>query len=293
VLTGRDTVPATFAATAYRNGWADVARRVRLVALGLGTPGTVPCPTTDVGALAVLAAGGTLDFDAPPQALDEAALEDSGRELDERTPDAFERRWSVIQPSDIAAVGDGGARWTHGALVWAARSFAQGIGAGDGTTLRVSDETEADGIDGVRRFVVRTLVPAIAGARLVVRDAEVELWSADEAVLATRPLIASLPTGRWRGRGAAASARVELDLARARLVLVTGEAGVAVDWLSQLGVRAEPLTAVPACATPISATQPLPGITVAVADDGEILVRADAVALDRCADGWLHTARYA
>jgi hypothetical protein len=292
VLTGRETVPAAFAATAYRNGWTDLARRVRHLALGMGDAGTVPCPTTDAGALAALAAGATLDFDRAPVALDEDALLARGRDVDERDPDAFERAWSAIAPGAVAAIGDGGNRWTHGGLLWAARSFAQGVGAGAGVTVSVSDATEPDGLDGVRRFVVRTLVPAVTGARLVERDAAVAVRAAEETVDATRPLVASLPTGRRRQRGAAADARASLGLASCRLALVTGEASVAVDWLQQLGVAAEPLAVVPACAGPISAGRPLPGVTVAVADDGEVLVRSDAVALDRCDDGWLHTGRF-
>lgn len=292
MLTGRETVPAAFAATAYRNGWTDLARRVRHLALGLGDAGTIPCPTTDAGALAALAAGGTLDFDRAAVALDENALLARGREVDERDPDAYEQGWSAITPGATAAIGDGGERWTHGGLLWAARSFAQGIDAEPGVTISVSDATAGDGVDGVRRFVVRTLVPAVTGARLVDRDAAIVVCAAEEMIEATRPLVTSLPTGRFRQRGAAAAARQSLGLTTCRLALVTGDADVAVDWLQQLGVPVEPLAAVPACAAPISAARPMPGVTVAVADDGEVLVRSDAVALDRCSGGWLHTGRY-
>jgi long-subunit acyl-CoA synthetase (AMP-forming) len=36
----------------------------------------------------------------------------------------------------------------------------------------------------------------------------------------------------------------------------------------------------------------MPGTTIAVADDGEVLVRSQAVAPERCTDGWLHTGRF-
>ncbi len=285
MLTGRETVPAAFAATAWRLGWSELARRVRHLALGLGDVGVVPPPTTTAGSLAVLAATGTLDFDAEPESLSEDALVDAGRELDEKDPDAFERRWQAVAPASVAARGDGGLAWTHGALLWAARSFAQGIGAADGDRLRLDDD-----LGGVRSFVLHSLVPAVSGAVVVDVQPDVVVWGADHAVDALRPVIEGLPPGRLRSRGAARDAVAELGLRDCRLVLVTGAAAVAVDWLGQLGVRAEPLLAVTACAAPVRAAQPLPGVTIGIADDGELLVRADFVATGApAADGWLHT----
>jgi hypothetical protein len=291
VLTGRDTVPAAFVAAAHRGGRIERARHVRHLALGLGQPGTVACPTTDDGILAVLAAGGVLDLDVPAAALDDDAITSRGRAIDEREPDAFERSWSAVQPGDAAATGDGGACWTHGGLLWAARSFAQGVHASEGVRIHVSPASEADGIDGVRAVVVRTLVPAITGATLVDLGAEIAVRPAGEIADAARPFVEGLRGGR-RGRIDAAAARDALDLARCRLALLTGEAAVAVDWLRMLGVPAEPLLAVPGCASPVRANTPMPGVTIGVADDGEVLVRAGAVAPARCRDGWLHTGRY-
>lgn len=285
MLTGRETVPAAFAATSWQQGWSELTERVRHLALGLGDAGTVPMPTTTAGALAVLSVGGVLDFDVPAEALFEDALVTAGREIDEKDPDAFERRWRSVAPGDLAARGDGGREWTHGALLWAARSFAQGIGAQAGDRIRLDDE-----LDGVRSFVLRSLVPAVSGAVIADLHPDVLVWPAADAVTRLRPAIAALPSGRLRSRGAAREAREALGLSSCRLVLVTGEAGVAVDWLDQLGVPAEPLVWVPGVAAPISGTRPFPGVTMAVADDGEVLVRADFVATGGCADdGWLHT----
>ena len=285
MLTGRETVPAAFAATAWHLGWHDLARRVRHLALGLGSAGTVPPPTTTAGALAVLAAGGTLDFDADPAPLAEDALADAGREIDEKDPDAYERAVHAVAPGDVAARGDGGHPWTHGGLLWAARSFAQGIGARPDVRLRYEDD-----LDGVRTFVLRSLVPAVSGAAVVDARPDVLVWPAASAVAALRPVIEGLPPGRLRARGAAREAVAGLGLAGCRLVLVTGDGGVAIDWLGQLGVHAEPLLTVPACAAPIRTDRPLPGVTIGTADDGELLVRADFVASDALADdGWLHT----
>lgn len=285
MLTGRETIPAAFAATAWQQGWHELARRVRHIALGLGAVGTVAPPTTTAAALAVLAAGGTLDFDADPAPLAEDALAAAGRGIDDRDPDAYERAVHAVAPGAIAAAGDGGRAWTHGGLLWAARSFAQGIGAGPGTRLRYDDD-----LDGVRRFVLRALVPAVSGAVVVDARPDVLVWPAANAVATLRPAIEGLPPGRLRARGAARDAVAGLGLAGCGLVLVTGEAAVAVDWLRQLGVRAEPLVAVPGCAAPIRTDRPLPGVTLAVAEDGELLVRADFVAPDALADDrWLHT----
>ena len=285
MLTGRETVPAAFAATAWQQGWHDLARQVRLVALGLGPVGTVAPPPTSAGALAVLAAGGTLDFDAAPAPLAEDALAEAGRAIDERDPDAYERAVHAVAPGAVAARGDGGRTWTHGGLLWAARSLAQGIGAGGGTRVRCDDD-----LDGVRRFVLRTLVPAVSGAVLVDARADVLVWPATTALAALRPTVEALPTGRLRRKGAARDAVAALGLTECRLVLVTGDAGVAVDWLTELGVPAVPLLAVDACAAPVRTDRPLPGVTIATADDGELLVKADFVAPDALAsDGWLHT----
>jgi hypothetical protein len=287
MLSGRETVPAAFAATVWREGWSELAERVRHLALGMGDVGTVPAPTTTAGALAVLSVGGTIDFDLAEVPLFEDALVDAGREIDRDDPDAFERRWRAVAPGDVAARGDAGQAWTHGSLLWAARSFAQGVDAASGDRIRLADD-----LDGVRRFVLRSLVPAVSGATIADLRPDIVMWAADAVVERLRPIIASLPTGRLRSRGAARDAVGALGLGTCRLVLVTGDAGVAVDWLDQIGLRAEPLVTVPGCAAPISAARPFPGVTVAVADDGEVLVRADFVAIDAAGDdGWFHTGR--
>jgi hypothetical protein len=57
-------------------------------------------------------------------------------------------------------------------------------------------------------------------------------------------------------------------------------------------VRAEPLDAVPGCAAPFGGARPLPGVTVAIDDDGEVLVRSGAAARSRTVGGWLRTGRF-
>jgi hypothetical protein len=289
VLTTAETVPAAFAGASYRDDRRGLATRVRHLGLGLGPAERRPAPTTDAGALAVLAMGGALDLDVAPCALDEDALAAAGRALDEQDPDAFERAWRTVGPDDVAVIGDGGAQWTHADITWAVHSVAQHLGAEPGVRLQVSSATAADGIDGVRRLVLTTLLPALTGVELVDDAADVVVWSATEVVPVARALVTSLPTGRLRRRGARADGRGRLGLDRCRLALVTGSAGVAVDWLLEVGVRAEPLETVAGCAAPVRAARPLPGVTVAVDDDGEVLVRSGATAAGRAVDGWLRT----
>jgi hypothetical protein len=288
VLTGRETIPAAFAAAAWRDCRTDATGRVRQLALGLGDGvGTVPAPGTTTGALAVLAAGGVLDLDGPASPIDEDALIAAGRAIDEREPDAFERRWRTIAPADAAVIADGGLSWSHGGLLWAARSVAQLVGAEPGVRLRLDDP-----LDGVRRLVLETLVPAVTGAELAPSGpADVHVTPAAALLDRLRPVIEALPTGRLRARGAGRDARRTLGLDRTRLVLLTGDgAAVAADWLDLLGIEAHELVSVPGCASPIRAGIPLPGVTIAVDDGGEVLVRSDAIAAGAIADdGWLHT----
>jgi hypothetical protein len=235
----------------------------------------------------VLAAGGALDLDAPSAPLDESALAADGRAVDEREPDAFERRWRAIDAGDAAVVADGGLTWSHGGLLWAARSVGQLLGAEPGVRLRIDDP-----LDGVRRFVLETLVPAVTGAERVTTGPGDVLVTAAPALLdRLRPVVDALPTGRLRARGAARDARRTVGLDSTRLVLLTGEgSAVAADWLDLLGIEAAELVSVAGCASPIRAGAPLPGVTIAVDDDGEVLVRSDAIAPAAIADdGWLHT----
>jgi len=228
VLTGRETVPAALAATGWRqrDAWGGVLARVRHLALGLGDDRPVATPTSVAGTLAILAVGGVVDLDAEPVALDEDALVTAGRAVDEREPDAFERRWREVQPGDDAVRGDGGLTWTHGGLLWAARSLVQHLGLDEG------DRVHVRGLDGVRALVAGTIAPLLAGAAVVDRPDE------------TTTII---------GPG---------------------------------------LVVVPGIAVPVAGDRPLPGVTVAIADDGEVLVRSDAVSPTACAaDGWLHTGR--
>jgi len=228
VLTGRETVPAALAATGWRcrADWGGVAARVRHLALGLGDERPTANPSTVAGTLAVLAVGGVIDLDAEPSALDEEALVAAGRTIDEREPDAFERRWRQVQPGDAAVRADGGLTWTHGGLLWAARSLVQHLELAEGQRLVVQ------GLDGVRGLVASVVAPMLAGAVVVDR--------ADDTTITIGP----------------------------------------------------GLVVVPGIAVPVASDRPLPGVIVGIADDGEVLVRSDAVSPGRCAeDGWLHTGR--
>ena len=228
MLTGRETVPAALAATGWRqrDEWGGVLAQVRHLALGFGEERPVAHPTTVAGTLAVLAVGGVIDLDAEPAPLDEAALAVAGAAVDEREPDAYERRWRVVQPGDEAVRADGGLSWTHGGLLWAARSVVQHLDLGPGDRLKVR------GLDGVRALVASIVAPLLAGAAVV----------------------------EFAGEGVA-----------------TFGPGLVV---------------VPGIAVPLGGDVPLPGVTVGIADDGEVLVRSDAVSPAACgADGWLHTGR--
>jgi hypothetical protein len=223
VLTGWETVPAAFVATAWqhRAAWGATLDDVRLLALGLVAAGAGPGRRVAVDRdltleLAVLAAGAVAVLDGSgADMILPSGLREAGRALDGAEPDAFERAWQAVDPGDVAVVA--GATFTHANLVAAVRSLAAATGAGPGRTV------EAD-------------VDAPAAALLA-------------------PLTGAVP-----GAG-------DIVLRRPDALVVPGHAGVV-----SLGGR------------------PLPGVTIAVGDDGRTRVRSDGVAPSCLVDGWLEAA---
>jgi hypothetical protein len=150
VLTGWETVPAAFVATAWqhRGTWGASLDDVRLLTLGLLDAGIGPgdaVVTTDlVTELAVLAAGAVAVLDGSPGAdVPAGDLRAAGRRLDDRAPDAFERSWQAIEPGAPAVVA--GATFTHANLIAAVRSLALATGAGPGRLVHVDLPATAPG----------------------------------------------------------------------------------------------------------------------------------------------------
>jgi hypothetical protein len=140
VLTGWETVPQAFVATAWheRDAWGatlgDVrARTVALLAAGV-EPGQRVRATDVVTELAVLAAGAVAVLDG--SAADDVGIDlDAGRALEASRPDAFERTWQAITLEAPAVVA--GATYTHANVVAAVRSLALATGAGPGRRVEV------------------------------------------------------------------------------------------------------------------------------------------------------------
>jgi hypothetical protein len=150
VLTGWETVPAAFVATAWqhRGTWGGLLDDVRLLALGLLAAGVGPGLSVRAGdlttELAVLATGAAAVLDGSPgDDLPAGDLRAAGRDLDDRQPDAFERAWQAIAADDRAVVA--GATFTHANLVAAVRSLALATGAGPGRRVQVDLPVTAPG----------------------------------------------------------------------------------------------------------------------------------------------------
>jgi hypothetical protein len=222
VLTGWESVPAAFVATAWQHRaiWGPTLDDVRVLALGLvaaGAAGRRVAVDGDLAfELAVLAAGAVAVLDGSGAELAMAPeLRPAGRALDAAEPDAFERAWQAVGPGQVAVIA--GATFTHANLVAAVRSLAVATDAGPGRRVEV-------GLD----------VPAAA-------------------------LLAPL-TGAAVGPG-------DIVLRGPDALVLPGHAGVV-----SLGGR------------------PLPGVTIAVGDDGRTRVRSDGVAPACLVDGWLEAA---
>lgn len=286
MMPGVETVPAAFAATAHRHrpvtavrepgratSWLRLAEEVRALTLGLAAEEAVVAGRRVAvhgpdGAdrlaleLAVLAAGavavldGLADVDVYAHGLDR--LRAAGRERDRAEPDAFERTWHSVSPDDVAVAADG-ADFTHANVLTGARSLVQALGADAGDVVRCT--LPADGAAG---WVAAHAVPVLTAATLLVGRGDATIVVSDDP----RDLPADLPERRrFRRRVTDAGPRHALVVG-ANAATFPGFAGIAT-----------------------GPDGPLPGVVVAVDDEGHVLVRSDAVPRSRCEGGWLHTGR--
>lgn len=318
------TLPGAFLAAAHRHRglpavsgsavgrpaatWGDVTTDVRVVALGLRAEGG-PAPTVGVSVdhpgtrlvveLAVLAAAGAvaLDVTAADVVVDDddvSTLREAGRTVDDRAPDRFERTWQAVEPATPALI-DGDDHWTHESVLWGARSVAQEfvVDADDRVAVALPPASAVG-------FVVGAIVPSLRACSVWVApddDLGELVRRAHPTVIVTNVagatmLGAHLPdTGRRFSRHVRrrATALAEVGLAGCRTVAVVEHAaGTAAATFG--GIPAGTALAVAGYAgLVLHDGRPLPGVTVAVDDDGRLLVRGDAAAADRCVDGWLPT----
>lgn len=316
MLTGRETVPATFAATAHRHGdrpaivevrvdgarrttsWGALARRVRHLSLALSDDGFEPgqvlaldvaAPAADRAATLLVgsAVGAVLAVDAGAS-IDLTGLLGRGVALDERQPDRFERLVAERRPHDVL-LRCGGVDHTHASLLIAARSLAQGagLGAGDRLLVELTPGTAADA-------VLSVVVPCLTGAAWWTSPTDFAIGDLDEGIrptfaAGTDAVLAAATSRRRLGRRRPA--------APIRSVLVIGDGGAAGS-LVELGSSLVALSVeaaggvVAGFGVGRSIGRPLPGVTLAVEDDGRLLVRSGGVppgAPGLRDDGWLDT----
>ena len=320
VLTGRETAPATFAARAHLNrdrpalvdvrtdgsrhttSWGRLARRVRHLSLALSAEGFEPGVTlaldgtaraadrattllvgSAIGAVVVAGAGATpLDLDA---------LAVAGAALDERHPDGFERLVAARSPHE-PLLRCGEVDHTHASLLIAARSLAQGAGFGVADRLLVS---LAPG--SAAEVVLSVLVPCLTGAAswssptaFAVEDRgdDVRPTFIASRALSTQAGPTRRRVGRRRPRGAIRSVMVLGDGGAGGPLVPTGAGLVALSVEAAGGIVA-------GFGAGGSVGHPLPGVSLAVDDDGEVLVRSGGVppgAPGLRDDGWLATGRH-
>lgn len=191
VLTGRETLAATFAATGHRyhataalhvgagdqvhvTTWRDLSARVRVVALGWDEaghdPGEALAVDPDDGHLAVtvrllvaavtgavaVVADGTDDLDDLDLDLD--ALASAGAMVDDRHPDRFESLVARRVP-DEALVRRGAITHTNASLLVAGRSLSRALGVGVGDRI-VVDLAPAS----IAALVAGVVLPCLTGA---------------------------------------------------------------------------------------------------------------------------------
>lgn len=215
MLTGWESVPGAFVATAWqdRGTWGASLERVRRLTLGSLAAGVGPGRRVAVFddvelLLAVLAAGAVAVLDG--SGGDEVVVPAPS---DLPAPDAFERAWQAVDPGAEAVVA--GATFTHENLVAAVRSLALATGAAPGGTVRV---------DLPATVPAAHLLAPLTGAVLVRRGpADIVLRTPDARVVDGYPGVVSLggrllpgvvlddgPTGvRLRADGVAPSRQVD------------------------------------------------------------------------------------
>lgn len=281
-----ETVPAAFAATAHRHrpitavrepgratSWLRLAQEVRAVALGLAAEDTVG-PGRRVGVhgpdgadrvaleLAVLAVGGVVVLDGTSAEGDVYAhgldrLRAAGEARDREQPDAFEQAWQSVT-SDDAAIAADGVDFSHRNVLTGARSLVQALDVDAGDVVRCSLS------GGAAAWVAAHAVPVLTAATLLVGRGDATVVVSDRA--------ADLPADEPDRR----RFRRRMTDPGPRHALVIGHNAWTFPALA--GVATGP-------------DGPLPGVTVGVDDDGEVLVRSEAVPRARCDDGWLRTGR--
>lgn len=323
MLTGHETLAEVFAATAHRchrrtalvepggtgagtSTWASLAAQVRLAALGWTSDASregdevVLVPGSGLRArtvaLLVAAATGAVATIAPEGAavgapLDLERLAAAGGDVDERHPDRFESLLRARSPSD-PLLRLGALVHTSASLLVAARSLGQALGM-DGNGMLEVALPEAS----VAAVVAGSVVPCLTGDASC-RPSDLEGPGAPEAEL---DHVVRLVVAGWApslaGEAPAARRRVRRQVPRATVVQVldvamlptTGADAVAVASALSLDAAGGMVTGFGGDGT---VGRPLPGVSVAVEGDGQVLVRGAAVprgAPALRADGWLPT----
>ena len=316
VLTGRQTVAATFAATAHRHrdrparidvaadgrrhrtSWGSLVRRVRHASLALDDQGLRPGdvialdpsapPSTRAVELLVAAALGAVVCERGGDRVDLDRLAAAGAELDDRLPARFEDLVARRDDQEVLVSAEG-VDHTHGSLLVAARSFAQGagLGADDGLLVSLRPGTAVE-------IATAVLAPALTGATAWTSAVDLARLGAGCGltwVASPEPLPVGDPPRR---RGAR---RRPPQPPAVRHVLVVGDGGAPpTSPLAEVEGAALAVGAAGGIVTgfgpPGSLGRPLPGVSVAVEDDGEVLVQScgcppGAPGLRQ--DGWLAT----
>lgn len=314
VLTGRHTVAATFAATAHRHrdrparidvapdgrrhrtSWGSLVRRVRHASLALDDQGLRAGHGIELDASAppgeraadvlVAAALGAVMREGAGERLDLERLAALGAVLDDRHPARFEALVAARDDQEVL-LATGGVDHTHASLLVAARSLAQGAGLGvdDGLLVSLHPGTAAD-------IATAVLVPALTGATAWTSELDLALLGAGCGLtwaVTSDPLPPSAPPRRRRpARRPPATVRhvfVVGDGGAPPLALPPGAGGAALSVGPAGGI-------VTGFGPSGSLGRPLPGVSVAVGDDGEVLVRSCASppgAPGLRDDGWLAT----
>lgn len=344
MLTGRETVPATFAATAHLHRaavaalevlpaggvvttvWGALVTEVRHAALALaddgGGPGllvaldrTAPRAKRAVAVLVASVVGAEVVAgsrgDGAGEKLDLPALAAAGSGIDDRAPGRYEELVGRRSPAD-PLLRDGATVHTSGTLLVAARSLAQAAGIG------LEDRLAVDlAVGSVTEIVAGLLVPCLTGAATWVADDGVTPGDVPAGQHPT--FLASAATGPAPGSATPATAAATPAPGSAtpapgsataattgrrrvrrrdrptevRTVVVGGDGGGPV---SGAGVTGLAVAAAGGIVTgfgpPGTLGRPLPGASVAIDDDGTVLVRAASVAPGAPGlreDGWLTT----
>lgn len=328
MLTGRETVPATFAATGHLHRaapaalearpdagvvttvWGALVARVRAAALALAADGARPgmavaldpaAPRRErvVTVLVASVVGAVVTTGDGPlggAALDLARLAADGAAIDDRWPDRYERLVAERSAGD-PLLRNGDVVHTSGTLLVAARSLAQaaGVGAGDRVMVDLTAGSAAEVVAGL-------LIPCLTGAATWSAGEGVDVGAVAPGHAATLVLTAGrVADGLVPDGPAAGPVRRRRRASRRRVppghrtVVVAGDGGGRLAAPSD-GATALAVEGAGGIVTGFGRAgtlgRPLPGASVAVDDDGSVLVRSHSVPPDapgRRDDGWLAT----